>query len=104
MRFLQTSAHNDLAVRVLTPLREAEAQAQAARAKRAAATKVDFFTMVRGGSVMDGLTPGFDQPATDAARAFRMVLDAIGASRPHKSRWMAPLRPRPVRKPPAWRC
>jgi len=26
---------------------------------------------------MDGLTPGFDQPATDAARAFRMVLDAM---------------------------
>lgn len=45
---LQTQAHNDLAARVLTPLRTAEAEAREVRAKRAAATKVDFFTMVRG--------------------------------------------------------
>lgn len=45
---LQTPAHDDLATRVLKPLRAAEAEARAARAKRAAATKVDFFTMARG--------------------------------------------------------
>lgn len=33
---------------VITPLRHAKAQAEAARAGKAAATKVDFFTMVRG--------------------------------------------------------
>lgn len=45
---LQTPLHDDLAARVLTPLRQAEASAHDARAKRAAATKVDFFTLVRG--------------------------------------------------------
>jgi alpha-D-ribose 1-methylphosphonate 5-triphosphate synthase subunit PhnG len=33
---------------VLTPLAQAEAQAQESRARKAAATKVEFFTMVRG--------------------------------------------------------
>ena len=45
---MQTGAAPDLAARVIAPLRaEAEAR-RAARAARAAATKVEFFTMVRG--------------------------------------------------------
>ena len=45
---LQTDAAADLRARVLTPLAEAEAKARASRAAKAAATKVEFFTMVRG--------------------------------------------------------
>lgn len=45
---MQTESATDLSVRVLAPLR-AEADAlRANRAAKAAATKVDFFTMVRG--------------------------------------------------------
>lgn len=45
---MQTDAAQDIAARVLAPL-QAEAEARrAARAERAAGTKVDFFTMVRG--------------------------------------------------------
>ncbi|MDP3194048.1 MAG: phosphonate C-P lyase system protein PhnG [Tabrizicola sp.] len=45
---MQTDAANDLTSRVLKPL-EAEAQAaRASRADKAAGTKVDFFTLVRG--------------------------------------------------------
>jgi alpha-D-ribose 1-methylphosphonate 5-triphosphate synthase subunit PhnG len=45
---LQTNAATDLSTRVLTPLQDAAQQARASRAAKAAATKVDFFTMVRG--------------------------------------------------------
>lgn len=45
---LQTDAGPDLQARVLTPLVRAEAEEADARARRAAATKVDFFTLVRG--------------------------------------------------------
>lgn len=45
---LQTSAHDDLVKRVLTPLRMAEAEAAEKLSRQAAATKVDFFTLVRG--------------------------------------------------------
>lgn len=45
---MQTVRAGDVAIQVLRPL-EAEAQAaRATRAAKAAATKVDFFTMVRG--------------------------------------------------------
>jgi alpha-D-ribose 1-methylphosphonate 5-triphosphate synthase subunit PhnG len=45
---MQTEAAPDLAARILAPLR-AEAEARhAARAAKAAGTKVEFFTMVRG--------------------------------------------------------
>ncbi len=45
---MQTAAAGNLTTRVLQPL-EAEAEAaRASRAAKAAATKVDFFTMVRG--------------------------------------------------------
>jgi alpha-D-ribose 1-methylphosphonate 5-triphosphate synthase subunit PhnG len=45
---MQTGAADDLSAQVLQPLR-AEAEAgKATRAAKAAATKVDFFTMVRG--------------------------------------------------------
>ncbi len=45
---MQTGAADDLTARILRPL-ESEAEArQTARATKAAATKVDFFTMVRG--------------------------------------------------------
>lgn len=45
---MQTDAAGDVIARVLAPL-EAEAEAtRAARAAKAAATKVEFFTMVRG--------------------------------------------------------
>lgn len=45
---LQTPAYPVLVKRVLDPLRTAEATAVEERSRRAAATKVDFFTMVRG--------------------------------------------------------
>lgn len=45
---LQTAAADDLSARVLTPLQAEALQARAIRAAKAAATKVDFFTMVRG--------------------------------------------------------
>lgn len=45
---LQTDAVGDLSARVLTPLQADAQQARATRAAKAAATKVDFFTMVRG--------------------------------------------------------
>lgn len=45
---LQTRAHAALSAQVLDPLRAAEAGAAQERSRRAAATKVDFFTMVRG--------------------------------------------------------
>lgn len=45
---MQTDAADDLAARVLQPLASGAAAGNAARAAKAAATKVDFFTMVRG--------------------------------------------------------
>lgn len=45
---MQTAAAPRLADAVLTPLRTEAAAARSARAARAAATKVDFFTLVRG--------------------------------------------------------
>jgi alpha-D-ribose 1-methylphosphonate 5-triphosphate synthase subunit PhnG len=45
---MQTDAAGEIGKRVLAPLRAEAATARAARADKAAATKVDFFTMVRG--------------------------------------------------------
>lgn len=45
---MQTGAAADIAACVLTPLEGEAAATRAARATRAAATKVEFFTMVRG--------------------------------------------------------
>ena len=45
---MQTDRAADLAARVLRPLQSEAEAGRAARAERAAATKVDFFTMVRG--------------------------------------------------------
>ena len=45
---MQTEAADDVEARILTPLRKAERARKTARAEKAAATKVDFFTMVRG--------------------------------------------------------
>lgn len=45
---MQTAHHNDLRAQVLTPLEVEQAEARSSRAGKAAATKVDFFTMVRG--------------------------------------------------------
>lgn len=45
---MQTGAAGDLRRSVLAPLEAEMAAARAARARKAAATKVDFFTMVRG--------------------------------------------------------
>lgn len=45
---MQTDAAEDLRASVLAPLEAAQATAKVARAAKAAATKVDFFTMVRG--------------------------------------------------------
>ncbi|WP_296644587.1 phosphonate C-P lyase system protein PhnG [Roseinatronobacter sp.] len=45
---LQTAHGDRLQNDVLAPLQRAETEAAEARARRAAATKVDFFTMVRG--------------------------------------------------------
>ncbi len=45
---MQTAAAEEVRARILTPLAARMAQARRARAAKAAATKVDFFTMVRG--------------------------------------------------------
>ena len=45
---MQTDAAEALRATVLTPLEQERASAKEARASKAAATKVDFFTMVRG--------------------------------------------------------
>jgi alpha-D-ribose 1-methylphosphonate 5-triphosphate synthase subunit PhnG len=45
---MQTDWADRLRERVLEPLRDTQEQARTARAAKAAATKVDFFTMVRG--------------------------------------------------------
>lgn len=45
---MQTAAADQVRKAVLEPLSQAMATAKAARAAKAAATKVDFFTMVRG--------------------------------------------------------
>lgn len=45
---MQTAAADDLRAGVLTPLRAELAAAKSRRADKAAATKVDFFTMARG--------------------------------------------------------
>ena len=45
---MQTEAAETLRAKILTPLQEERAAAKEARASKAAATKVDFFTMVRG--------------------------------------------------------
>ncbi|WP_322892794.1 MULTISPECIES: phosphonate C-P lyase system protein PhnG [unclassified Yoonia] len=45
---MQTDAAGQVEQAVLTPLRDSMAQRKNARAAKAAATKVDFFTLVRG--------------------------------------------------------
>ena len=45
---LQTDDAAELEARILTPLRTAETAARSLRATKAAATKVEFFTLVRG--------------------------------------------------------
>ena len=45
---MQTAAAPRIEAQVLTPLRQEQADRRAARASKAAATKVAFFTMVRG--------------------------------------------------------
>lgn len=45
---MQTDAAADIQGRILAPLGNAMAQRETQRAEKAAATKVDFFTMVRG--------------------------------------------------------
>jgi alpha-D-ribose 1-methylphosphonate 5-triphosphate synthase subunit PhnG len=45
---MQTEAAADLRGKVLVPLAETARQLRSARAEKAAGTKVDFFTMVRG--------------------------------------------------------
>lgn len=45
---MQTEAATQVEAAILAPLRKARDTAKATRAAKAAATKVDFFTMVRG--------------------------------------------------------
>ena len=45
---MQTPRADDVRAKVLTPLAQAMAQSRASRAAKAAATKVDFFTLARG--------------------------------------------------------
>jgi alpha-D-ribose 1-methylphosphonate 5-triphosphate synthase subunit PhnG len=45
---LQTDGATALTAQVLSPLQEAETEARNLRAAKAAATKVEFFTLVRG--------------------------------------------------------
>ena len=66
--------------RCWTPLRAEEAGRRSARAAKAAATKVEFFTLVRGEDT-DELptrwTGGFADARMQSARAFRAALDAM---------------------------
>lgn len=45
---MQTAAADNVDAEILAPLRDEETTRNSARARKAAATKVDFFTMVRG--------------------------------------------------------
>jgi len=45
---MQSDAADEVRSKLLAPLAEVESQRRASRAAKAAATKVDFFTMVRG--------------------------------------------------------
>lgn len=45
---MQTEQAEDILTRVLQPLEDRQSAARATRARKAAATKVDFFTMARG--------------------------------------------------------
>lgn len=45
---MQTAAAGEVRSKVLAPLAEQMAETKEKRARKAAATKVDFFTMVRG--------------------------------------------------------
>ena len=45
---MQSDAADEVRSKLLDPLAEVESQRRASRAAKAAATKVDFFTMVRG--------------------------------------------------------
>ena len=45
---MQTEQADDIRTRVLQPLEDRQLEARATRARKAAATKVDFFTMARG--------------------------------------------------------
>lgn len=45
---LETGQDDTLSARILTPLETAETEHRESRARKAAATKVEFFTMVRG--------------------------------------------------------
>jgi alpha-D-ribose 1-methylphosphonate 5-triphosphate synthase subunit PhnG len=45
---MQTDAAHDVNTRIIAPLASEAAEIRAARAAKAATTKVDFFTMVRG--------------------------------------------------------
>ncbi|MEP2681128.1 MAG: phosphonate C-P lyase system protein PhnG [Sulfitobacter sp.] len=45
---MQSDAADEVRAKLLDPLAEVESQRRASRAAKAAATKVDFFTMVRG--------------------------------------------------------
>ena len=45
---MQTDAADEMEAGILAPLRDAEAKRKSDRAAKAAATKVDFFTLVRG--------------------------------------------------------
>ena len=45
---MQTNRAGEIDANVLTPLSTEESDRRSVRARKAAATKVDFFTMVRG--------------------------------------------------------
>lgn len=45
---LQTARHDAIDAGLMAPLRQAQADARAVERRKAAATRVDFFTMVRG--------------------------------------------------------
>ena len=84
---IQTEQATALQATVLTPLAAEEAAARALRAAKAAATKVEFFTLVRGEDIHprarrrqttpEALLGGFRAAPTQSARAFRAALEAM---------------------------
>lgn len=76
---MQTAAADDLQERLLDPLRLQMQSIKTARAAKAAATKVEFFTLARGktDARSNAVLGGFQDAPVDAAHAFRTAMTVM---------------------------